>query len=94
MNKAISQVIETELKVLLEGMKLLDFNASFMKRNEKSIAHECAGAEVLNILNPSAADDVLKLCCSLSYDHIERELPVRQQNDQFFKHYLFPKCFT
>ena len=79
LNKAVSQVIETELKVLLDGMKLLEFNDNFMKRNNKSIAHQCAGAEVLNILNPTAADDVLKLCCSLSYDHIERELPVRKR---------------
>ncbi|EDV25040.1 uncharacterized protein TRIADDRAFT_25871 [Trichoplax adhaerens] len=76
LNKAVSQVVETELEVLLEGMKLQEFNDNFIERNKNSIAHQSAGAEALNILNPSASDRVLQLCCNLSYDHIETELPV------------------
>lgn len=66
----VTVVIERELKTLLAGKDLTQFNSDFLEQNSQSLLHRLSGCRMLCLLDPTKIDDALALVTDLS-DNLE-----------------------
>ncbi|XP_020618730.1 N-alpha-acetyltransferase 15, NatA auxiliary subunit-like isoform X1 [Orbicella faveolata] len=66
LKRPVSTVIERELKTLLDGKDLKQFNSDFLEQNSQSLLHRLSGSKMLCLLDASKVDDALALVTDLS----------------------------
>lgn len=74
MKEPVAIVIERELKTLLDGNDIKQFNADFLEKHSHSLLHRFSGSKMLCLLDASKVDDALALVTDLSDSLEDRTL--------------------